>query len=116
MSMNPRPGTELRRQRLLRASALLIICALSGGFDLLNSSAWLARIVTPAEEEEVSGKDRTALTATTLLTRRGGIRPTTTRAKVHSSPSAKPVVDTFAFTHPVSVHRSLTGAGIFQHC
>jgi hypothetical protein len=114
--MNPRPCTEVRRQRLLRTSALLMICALSGGFDLLNTSAWLARMVTPAEEEEVSGKDRSALIAASHLTRRGGIRPTTTRRRAHPTPPAATAVDTFALSHPVTIRQPLTGAGIYQHC
>jgi hypothetical protein len=112
-----RPTSGRRGQFLLRTGALVLVCALGGAYDVLNNSFALmaARMASFPEEEEHAAKDRTALVAAVQPCRKGGIRPATspgervTRGHAHSSSAVATIPSSPA-------HRSLVGAGIFQHC
>ena len=111
-----RPTSDAPGQRLLRAGVLVLVCVLGGAYDVLNNSFALmvARAASFPEEEEHASKDRAALTAA-QPSRKGTIRPhgpaVDRVAACPATPSASsPILPTF------SAHRTLTGAGIFQHC
>jgi hypothetical protein len=98
---------------------LVLVCALGGGVDLLSNSVaqWAARMASfPEEEEQQTAKDRSSLVAAGQPSRKGGLRPTIAAPR-HASPIFVSSAGTpAARTHAQSVHRSLTGAGIFQRC
>jgi hypothetical protein len=112
------PITDARSQRLLRAGVLVLICTLGGAIDVLNNSVALlaARIASfPEEEEHHAAKDRGSLIAAAQPARTGGLRPaapTQGDARVATRPAAAQADVPGMPAH----HRTLTGAGIFQHC
>jgi hypothetical protein len=111
------PDSGTRGQVLLRAGALLLVCALGGAYDVLNNSFALmaARMASFPEEEEHVTKDRTALVAAAQPSRKGAIRPATSPGeRVTRRHGDGPAHHSTIPTSPA--RRSLTGAGIFQHC
>jgi hypothetical protein len=114
-----RPSCEIGTGRLLRAGVLVLVCALGGAVDVLNNSfaQWLARVASfPEEEEQHTAKDRGALVAAAHPARKGGLRPAVAVAHNPSHVHARSAASPAAVPHARSAHRSLTGAGIFQHC
>jgi len=114
-----RPSCEIGTCRLLRAGVLVLVCALGGAVDVLNNSfaQWLARVASfPEEEEHHTAKDRGALVAAAQPARKGGLRPAVAVPHHQSHAHARPVSSAAAVPHARPAHRSLTGAGIFQHC
>jgi hypothetical protein len=110
--------TAGRRTRLLRACALVLVCALGGGLDLLtNSFATIAaRMASFPEEEEHGSKDRSSLIATIQPSRKGGIRPSAPPADRVDRHAESRLANLAQAPSTLSSHRPLTGAGIFQHC
>jgi len=112
-----RPTSDRRGQFLLRAGALILVCALGGAYDVLNNSFALmaARMASFPEEEEPAAKDRAALVAAVQASRKGSIRPATPPGeRVPCGHAHGP--STLATLPNSPAHRSLVGAGIFQHC
>jgi hypothetical protein len=110
------PTTRGRRQRLLQAGAILLVCALGGAYDVLNNSFAMmaARMASFPEEEEHAAKDRTALVTAAQPSRKGILRPAGNKGEpVSRAHHPSPVAASAATSQ---AHRSLTGAGIFQHC
>lgn len=111
-----RPSPGSRCQYSLRAGVLVLVSLLggAGNFFSVSFAAAAARTSAFPEEEDHSSKDRAALVAAAQPSRKGAIRPhgprpvRTARAGHHFGPSPIPATSL--------AHRSLTGAGIFQHC
>jgi len=104
--------------RCARVVVLLLVCALGGAFNVLNTnfSQWAARLASFPEEEETHAKDRSALLSAVHPSRRACWRPNKPQPTVdsaggrrHTTPSSQPVATT-------ALKKSLLGAGIFQHC
>src|SRR3954466_8718221 len=96
-----RPSCEIGTWRLLRVGTLVLVCALGGAVDVLNNSfaQWLARVASfPEEEEHHTAKDRGALVAAALPSRRGGLRPTVAAAH-HSHLASRPLAVPVAAPH-----------------
>jgi len=120
--MKLRPQTaELLTQRLLYGTLLLVVCALGGAVDVLNTALNPRAVRTAAlpEEEEPTGKQATAFASSSSHNRRpGGVRRILASgrhgqpavARVHGHTFAPPSADL------PSQARTLTGAGIFLHC
>jgi hypothetical protein len=113
-----RPSCEIGTCRLLQAGVLVLVCTLGGAVDVLNNSfaLWLARVASFPEEEQHTAKDRGALVVAVHPARKGGLRPTPAFARLPSQVPSLSAVSPAAVPHAPSAHRSLTGAGIFQHC
>lgn len=107
-----------RRPRLLRAGVLVLVCALGGGVDVLSSSfaTLAARMASFPEEEEHGSKDRSSLIATFQLSRKGTNRPSTHPVDSVVSHRDGGFAQLSRITRTSAVHRTLTGAGIFQNC
>jgi hypothetical protein len=111
-----RPTTDDRHPTLMRAVAVVLVCVMGGACNFLNTSfaVLAARTTSFPEEEDHTGKDRSALVAASQPSRKGSIRPKEdTRPRVH-----RPAAGLGSASAPATsqTHRSLTGAGIFQRC
>jgi len=105
--------------RPLRVGALVLVCTLGGGVDLLNNSfgQWLTRMASfPEEEEHPTAKDRGSAVVAAQPSRKGGLRPTSAAGRHHPPLFASTDGSPAARTHVAPVRQSLTGAGIFQRC
>ena len=111
-----RLSSTTRGRCLLRASVLVLVCALGGACNLVTSSLSVlaARNASFPEEEEHSAKDRSALVAAVQPSRKGTIRPHHVAAERPARPHDH--TDVRTSTANSLVHRSLTGAGIYQLC
>ena len=104
--------------RIARVVVLLLVCALGGAFNVLNTnfSQWASRLASFPEEEETHAKDRSALVSAGQPSRRGSWRPN----KPHQGAESKcchrhadALLYSLAVTDP---KQTLLGAGIFQLC
>ena len=110
------PPPDPRLHPLLRTAALVLVCVMGGACNFLSTSftALAARTTSFPEEEDHSGKDRSALVAAAQPSRKGTIRPREAAPpRVHRPAAGLGSASAPATSH---VHRSLTGAGIFQRC
>ena len=112
-----RPSSDSGPQRLLRVGVLAMVCALGGAVDLVNNSfaQWVARMASFPEEEHQTAKDRDTGVAAAQPARKGGLRPVVASGQDTHVPIRSATVPA-AVPHVPATHRSLTGAGIFQHC
>ena len=111
-----RPSADNRFSPVLRAGVLLLVCALGGACNFLNTSfaVLAARANALPEEEEHTSKDRAALVAAAQPSRKGTIRPRELSPPRPTRPAAGLGSASLPATAPA--HRTLTGAGIYQLC
>ena len=111
-----RPATGDRYRPLLNAVALVLVCLMGGACNFLTTSFTVlaARTTSFPEEEDQTGKDRTTLVAAAHPSRKGTIRPRQAAQPRPTRPSGGHGSTSVPATS--QAHRSLTGAGIYQHC